>query len=137
MLKVVIDTNVLVSAALKDGTPEQAILFVLQNDNYQWIVSAEILAEYSGVLCRKKLNLSEATQQRWQDLLKRLTTCIEVSQKVDFPRDQKDARFIDCSIAADADFLITGDKDFEEAQKLTKAQIISVSAFIDQVSNAS
>lgn len=39
-MNIVIDTNVLVSAALRDRDPETVILFVLQQEAYQWIVSS-------------------------------------------------------------------------------------------------
>jgi predicted nucleic acid-binding protein len=45
-MKVVIDTNVLVSAALKDKDPEAVILFIVARSDFEWVVSPEILAEY-------------------------------------------------------------------------------------------
>ncbi|WP_416666331.1 putative toxin-antitoxin system toxin component, PIN family [Egbenema bharatensis] len=128
-MNVVIDTNVLVSAALRDRDPETVILFVLEQDDYQWVVSPEILSEYKDVLSRKRLGLLEEMKQRWFYLLDTLTELVEVSIEIDFPRDQKDAKFLACALAADADFFITGDKDFTEAQKLLNTTIISVSQF--------
>ncbi len=49
--------------------------------------------------------------------------------EIDFSRDRKDAKFLTCAMAGDADFLITGDLDFTEAQTLVKTTIISVSLF--------
>ena len=67
--------------------------------------------------------------QKWHEMFEQFTTTIEVDLEIDFPRDQKDAKFIECALAAEADYLITGDKDFEEAQKLVQTTIISVSQF--------
>jgi hypothetical protein len=50
-----------------------------------------------------------------------------VDVEVDFPRDRKDAKFLACAIAAGADFFITGDADFNEAQTLLNTTIISLS----------
>ena len=47
----------------------------------------------------------------------------------DFPRDQKDAKFLACAQAAEADYFITGDRDFTEAKKLVTTTILSVSLF--------
>ncbi len=44
-MKVVIDTNVVVSAALKDRDPEAIILFVAERPEFEWIVSAAILED--------------------------------------------------------------------------------------------
>ena len=54
-MKVVIDTNVIISAILKDRTPEQIILFVAEQDDFQWLVSSEILTEYKAVIRRFKI----------------------------------------------------------------------------------
>ncbi len=45
-MRVVIDTNILVSAAIADRNPEAVILFVGVNSEFEWVVSAEILSEY-------------------------------------------------------------------------------------------
>ena len=44
-MKVVIDTNVVVSAALRDRDPETVILFVAGQPDFQWVVSNPILEE--------------------------------------------------------------------------------------------
>ncbi|MEO0768090.1 MAG: putative toxin-antitoxin system toxin component, PIN family [Cyanobacteria bacterium J06649_4] len=128
-MKVVIDTNILISAVLKDRMPETVILFVLENADYQWIVSPEILTEYGEVLGRKRLKIPIEIQKQWLQLIENLTTTVIVSQPLDFPRDPKDAKFLACAVASDADFLITGDKDFEDAKRLVNTTILSLSAF--------
>ena len=129
MIKVVVDTGINVSAAFRDRTPEEVILFIARQEDFEWIVSPAILEEYNEVLARKKFNLTPETLKKWREIFEQCTTKIEVDIEIDFPRDQKDAKFLECALAAEADYLITGDKDFEEAQKLVKTTIISVSQF--------
>jgi predicted nucleic acid-binding protein len=76
-MRVVIDTNVVVSAALKDRKPETVILFVANHPEF----------------------------------------------------DQKDAKFLTCAMAAQAHYLVTGDRDFEEAYKIGITTVLSVSLF--------
>lgn len=128
-MKVVIDTNVLVSAAIADRNPEAVILFVLANPEFEWVVSAEILSEYKEVLSRSRLRLTQEQQERWFNLLDEVAILIEVNVDIDFPRDQKDAKFLACAVVAEANFLITGDRDFSEVQTLGNTTIISVSLF--------
>lgn len=128
-MKVVIDTNVFVSAVLKDRDPETIILFVDERDEMEWIVSPEIMTEYREVLSRKKFGLSENELQMWFSLLDRFSVTSETPLTIDFPRDQKDAKFLSCAIVAGADYLITGDRDFSQAQKLLTTTILSVSQF--------
>ena len=45
-MRVLVDTNVVISAILRDRVPEKVILFLIGNEAVEWVVSAEILAEY-------------------------------------------------------------------------------------------
>ncbi len=128
-MKVIIDTNVLVSAVLKDKDPETVILFVVERPEIEWIVSASVLEEYKEVLAREKFGLPDDMLRKWNDVFDVFTTVVEVDIAVNFPRDRKDAKFLECALAADVEYLITGDKDFSEAQKIVNTAIISVSMF--------
>lgn len=133
-MKVVIDTNVLVSAVLKDRDPEAVIMFIASREDMEWVVSAEIMAEYRDVLSRPKFGLPDEIRRNWFDLLDALTICFDTNQEIDFPRDQKDAKFLACAISVNADYFITGDRDFTGAQKLLSTTIISVTQFKKLVS---
>lgn len=128
-MKVVIDTNVLVSAVLKDRDPEAVVQFVAGRADIEWIVSPGILAEYRDVLSRPKFGLPEDIQQSWFEMIDALTVPCDVGLEIDFPRDRKDAKFLSRAIAASADYFITGDRDFTGAQKLLSTKILSVSQF--------
>ncbi|MBW4601277.1 MAG: putative toxin-antitoxin system toxin component, PIN family [Calothrix sp. FI2-JRJ7] len=129
MKVVIIDTNILVSAVLRGREPRVVIQFIIDNPEFEWIVSTEILAEYKEVLSRKKFKLTSEVKAEWFEIIDTFPTIIDVNVEIDFPRDSKDAKFLACAVVANADFLITGDSDFTEAQNLVKATIISVSSF--------
>jgi uncharacterized protein len=129
MKVIIIDTNILVSAVLRGREPRAVIQFIVENPEFKWIVSAEILAEYKEVLSRKKFKLTSEVKAEWFEIIDTFPTIIDVNVEIDFPRDRKDAKFLACAVAEDADFLITGDLDFTEAQTLVKTNIISVSLF--------
>ena len=126
---IVIDTNVLVSAVLRDRTPEAVVLFVASHPEFEWIASQEIMAEYREVLARPKFGLSQELLMRWYDLFDSCVVVTDSSVAVDFPRDRKDAKFLACAVGADADFLVTGDRDFADAVKLFNTTIVSPSMF--------
>ena len=128
-MRVIIDTNVLVSAVLRDRDPEAVILFIAERADCEWVVSSNILAEYKDVLNRPKFKLPEEVKQQWFSALDTLTTLIDVEVDIDFPRDQKDAKFLACALVANAEFFITGDRDFSEAQQLVSTIILPVSLF--------
>lgn len=60
-MRVVIDTNVLVSAVFKDKSPETIIRFVVAHPDFEWVASEAILNEYKTVLARSKFGLPAFT----------------------------------------------------------------------------
>ncbi len=75
-MKVVIDTNVVVSAILKDREPEAVIRFVIGDPQYEWIASRDILTEYMEVLQRPKFRLPDTLLQEWSDLFDTVVTLV-------------------------------------------------------------
>jgi putative PIN family toxin of toxin-antitoxin system len=128
-MKVIIDTNVLISAAWRDKSPEAVVIWIASQTDWEWIVSHEILNEYKEVLRRKKFGLPEEIVERWDTILTTLTSLVDVDTSVEFPRDIKDTKFLACALSTNANYLITGDKDFEEAYKVGVTTVISVSEF--------
>jgi uncharacterized protein len=128
-VKVVIDTNVIVSAALSDRDPEAVILFIVRTPGIQWIATAEIVDEYVEVLSRPKFGLASDLRHYWRSLFEGDLTIVHSTPPVEFARDRKDAKFIGLALSTGADFLITGDRDFEDAEKLMETTVVSVSQF--------
>jgi putative PIN family toxin of toxin-antitoxin system len=134
-MKVVFDTNILISAALRGGKPEVAIFHVIRSSRFQWLASEDIIKEYKDVLSRPKLKLPEVTKKKWLTLIDFAVTSIDINLKFDFARDQKDAKFLTCAICSNADYLVTGDKDFDDAPVLDSTKIVTVSQFLEIVMN--
>ncbi len=134
-MRVVIDTNVLVSAALHDKDPEAVIKWVVVHPDWLWLVTPDILAEYEAVLSRPKFGLPRDLLDRWLALLDEVTTLAVGDVPIEYPRDHKDAMFLSCAVSAQAAYLITGDRDFTEARRLLVTTILSVSQFKRLVCN--
>ncbi|NET61031.1 MAG: PIN domain-containing protein [Symploca sp. SIO2E6] len=49
-MKVIIDTNILISAVLRDRDPELVIQFIVEHPEFEWVLSQDILNEYKAVL---------------------------------------------------------------------------------------
>ena len=132
-MRVVVDTNVVVSAILRDRLPEKILLFIIARPDFEWVASTEILTEYREVLRRPKFALSDTVLLQWDDRFRVAIAEWPVDISVSFPRDVKDAKFLACALAAEADFFITGDQDFTEVRKLGHTNILSVSQFHELV----
>ena len=128
-MRVVIDTNVVVSAVLKNRVPEEIILFVVENPDFEWVASTKIVTEYITVLQRPKFNLPRSILWKWQRIFEQIITIVEVQENIDFERDPKDAMFLSCALKSGAEYFITGDKDFTEAYKIVNTIVLSVSQF--------
>jgi uncharacterized protein len=128
-VKVVIDTNVLVSAAIRDRLPERVVLWCVAQPGLDWLVTAEILKEYIEVVNRPKFGLESATVAWWVELIGRRTRMIAPRVEIAFPRDRKDAKFLMCAVSGGADVLIAGDADFSEAETLLSASIMNAKQF--------
>ncbi|MBR8828425.1 MAG: putative toxin-antitoxin system toxin component, PIN family [Gomphosphaeria aponina SAG 52.96 = DSM 107014] len=103
-MKVIIDTNILISAALKGGKPKIAIASVIASSRFEWIASDAIIREYKEVLKRPKLKLSESSKSEFLEVIDLAVIPIDVNITVDFTRDRKDAKFLACALASNADY---------------------------------
>ena len=128
-MKVVIDTNVVVSAILRDRLPEAVIRFVLEHSELVWVATDEILSEYARVLARPKFALPADLVEQWTVLLRSRIAMVSDVPSVDFPRDPTDAKFLACALAVEAEYLISGDRDLTSACKVGQTTIITASLF--------
>ena len=128
-LRLVIDTNVVVSAALNpDGLQRTTILLAITKPARLY-VSFPILEEYEGVLARPHLNIRKALRLQLLQLIKNNSHIIAPSRLLDVSSDPDDNRFLECADKAGADYLITGNqKHFPTFWKKTK--IITSREFI-------
>ncbi|HEY6172297.1 MAG TPA: putative toxin-antitoxin system toxin component, PIN family [Candidatus Kapabacteria bacterium] len=132
-MKVVIDTNVIISAGLRGRKPKQIIDTIINSPEYEWVVSQAILDEYSEVIHRKKFHFSQEQISYWTDVFSSLEMIEDNDVATHFPRDPKDEKFLKCAFASDADYFLTGDNDFQEIEKIGNTIRISVSEFIRTV----
>ncbi len=128
-MRVVVDTNVVVSAALKDRDPEAVLVRVVERPEFEWVATQEIIDEYLEVLARPRLALPEDVLTRWRETFARNVVLAEPAPPVSFARDRKDEKFLACALATAADYFITGDLDFTAASQLIATRIVSVSQF--------
>jgi len=132
-MKVVIDTNIVVSAVIRDRLPERVLLWCIGAVDVDWYVTRSVLDEYLEVIRRPKFALSAATITCWTEFLIADTQIVHTDIHIEFPRDRKDAPFLECAESLGADYFITGDSDFSEAQSLVTTRIISASQFEKEI----
>jgi putative PIN family toxin of toxin-antitoxin system len=128
-LRLVIDTNVLVSAALKPEGLQRTTLLLAITKPARFYVSRPILEEYMDVLSCPELAIRNGARQQLLQLIKNNSHIVTPSRRLEVASDPDDNVFLECADAARADYLITGNqKHFSRFWKKTK--IITTREFI-------
>lgn len=130
MIRVVLDTNVLVSALLTQEGTEAAVLSRIIEGKLIWCVSEAVLAEYAAVLERPKFKRIDPAKIDVALALAHAGEMSIVTRKVTRSPDEPDNRFLECAEAARADFLITGNKRHFPKRWKT-AEIVNAREFLD------
>jgi putative PIN family toxin of toxin-antitoxin system len=133
MIRVVLDTNILISAILSpQGLPAQVFLLALLDPETQLCVSGETYAEYEEVIRRPRLNRSDREIQATLLAIREKGFWVKPTEKVRACSDPDDDIFLECAQAAVAHYLVTGNaKDFPTSWAGT--QIVTARQFLDAV----
>jgi len=107
-LRLVIDTNILVSAALNPDSLQRTALLLAITKSARLYVTLPILKEYAGVLMRPRINKGE--RLRLLQLIKNRSYIVTPSRHLAVASDPDDNIFIECADAARPDYLITGNQ---------------------------
>ena len=130
MLRVVADTNVLVSAAIAKGN-EYPLLKEAKLGHIRLALSLQIIKELKGVLSRPKFGFSN---EQVESVVKHIISVSEIiitTSEIDVVRaDPDDNRIIEAAIDGNADYIVSGDKDLLRLQKFRNIKIIPAAAFL-------
>ncbi len=120
-LRLVLDTNIVVSAGLKPDGPQRTILLLALTKPARLYVSAPILAEDRDVLSRPEHKIRRGLQQQFSQLLRNRAHLVSPAKRLQVTSDPDDNIFIECADAARADYLVTGNqRHFPKFWKKTK-----------------
>lgn len=114
MIRVVLDTNLLVSALLKPGSNPDIILHAVKDEKVLLLMSDSICHEISRVLTypkiRKRLTASDEELNNFVQLLG--TVAIITPGTINLPplvADPEDTKYLVCAVEGRADFIVSGD----------------------------
>jgi putative PIN family toxin of toxin-antitoxin system len=129
-LRLVIDTNVVVSAALKPQGLERVALILAVTKPARLYVSDPILDEYSEVLARSMLHIRKGIRAQILQMIRNRSILVSPQRNLDVTSDPGDNVFLECAEAARADYLITGNlRHFPRFWRSTK--VVSSREFIE------
>lgn len=139
--RLVLDTNVLVSAFLWEGAPGRLIERAGDRE-VQLFTSRELLDELAATLAKKKLARFVAatglTAEQMLDHYRRICTLVTAKQlETKVSRDTDDDAVLACAMAARADLLISGDEDLLVLVSVNSIPIVSVAEAIRRLDSGS
>jgi uncharacterized protein len=131
-LRLVVDTNIVVSAALKPDGLQRTVLVLAVTRPARLYVTHAVLAEYREVLARPEFKIRKGLRQQLLQLLTNRAHLVEPMRVLQVAKDPDDNKFVECADAARADYFITGNaKHFPKFWKNTK--VITSREFISIV----
>lgn len=136
-MRIVLDTNVVVSAFFWGGAPRE-VLGALQLGRIGVIASDALLAELAYVVNRPKFVQRLADiELETADLLAQYRALVSV---VDAPRleqsvcdDPDDDAVLECALAGNADLIVSGDDDLLRLGEFHGVRIVTARAFLDSL----
>ena len=134
-MRLVVDTNVLVSILIRPGSALSSLAEKLDQPDCTLLYSAETLAELVDVLRRRKF----AKYTTPEDVTVFVEWFIDVGELIEpipavqMSRDPKDNKFIALAVAGEASYIVTGDDDLLVLKQVSKATIVTPADFLTMV----
>src|SRR5690348_7251558 len=109
-LRLVLDINIAVSAALKPDGLERTVLLLAITRPARLHVTETILAEYQAVLARPRLKIAKGRRRQLMQLIRNRSHTITPAPPLQVTPDPDDNEFLERADAARADYLVTGNQ---------------------------
>ena len=132
-LRLVIDTNIVVSAALKPDGLQRTVLVLAVTKPARLYVTEAILEEYREVMARRRMNIPKGRRQQLLQLIRNRAYTVAPTRALQVTPDPDDNMFLECADAARADYLVTGNqrhfpKFWKKTKVITSREFISIVA---------
>lgn len=134
-MRVVLDTNVVVSAHISSSSPLAAIRSAWEDKRFDILISTAILAEYERVFSYPHLVARHhLTNQEIASVindLDELATMVDVTSQLDVvPADPTDNKFVECAVDGNAAYIVSGDQHLLKLGRYNGIQIVPPDLFL-------
>jgi len=131
-VRLVIDTNVLLSALMSAASPSAQLLALWRSRRFDLLTSAEQIEEIGRVTRYLKIRarISPALAGRMVNRLRDVALMVEKLPKVDRSPDPDDNYLLALAQAGNAQYLVTGDKPLLALKRHKSTRIITPAALI-------
>jgi len=136
VVRVVLDTNVLISAILFGGKPRQILEKAVRGE-IRLCLSEPILEELKGVLRRSKFDYSPEMIQVILTELTGIADLVNPSKSIGVVLEvPDDNRILECAVEAEANYIITGDSHLLKLSRYRNIEVLNTVAFLEKLSSA-
>ena len=123
-MKIVLDTNVLISATLWEGSAHKTLLLLIGRDARLY-TSMAILQEYSKIIRRDFPQLAGRLPKLVGNIVA-FSTLTEPAIRLNaVPADPDDNRILECAVASGAEFVLTYDKHLLKLREYSGIRIFT------------
>jgi putative PIN family toxin of toxin-antitoxin system len=132
-LRIVLDTNLLVSALFfEKSVPTAVLMLVTEDTRFEMIHSYQTLYELRDVLTRSKFDKYLGIDKRLAFVrqITQLSYHIVPTVSLELSRDPKDNMLLELALSGEARYLVTGDKDLLVLQTIQTLQIVTPAIFL-------
>ena len=134
-MRVVLDTNVVISNILSPLGPSARVIQRWREQVFEVLISEAMLAEYRKILGYNRLrvlhHLSDERIDEFIDGFRQHGTSIDVTIRLDIIKeDPDDNRVLECAIEGSADYIVSGDKDILRLKEYEGIVILPPAAFL-------
>jgi putative PIN family toxin of toxin-antitoxin system len=135
--RVVLDTNVLISALGWRGAPHDIVQLCIKRQ-HRLLLSPDLLAELERVLCYAKLGFTPTAVVEYIEILAEVAELISPDLRLDVVQeDPPDNRILECAVVGRADAIVTGDGDLLRLRSFAEGRpILTPRSFLEKFSGA-
>lgn len=128
--KLVLDSNVFISALLFGGKPRE-ILDLAIKGLIEVVISDDILEEIKGVLGGQKFQYPAKIVRALVNEIEDLTEFVEPDKKIEaIPEDPEDNRVLECAVESGANIIVSGDSHLLTLQSFGQVKIMNPDDFL-------
>ena len=132
--RVVLDTNVIVSALLYGGNPEKIFDLVFYSAIHA-VSSPTLISELLEVLS-KKFHFSDEKLKYTEKKVKDFFTVVRPKKTISILKDKADNRVLEAAIEGKCSYIITGDKGLLQLASFKDIKIVTAAEFLKELENS-
>ena len=130
-MKIVLDANIFVSSFFWGGNPRLVLKRAIAKLD-ELFITKEILEEISDVIGRPKFHADKDQIERYIKSIENIGNMVAAAGKIkNGSRDKTDNKYIECGIAGNADYIISGDIHLLEIKKYKEIEIVTAKEYLE------